>query len=159
MDLHLAGQAAIVVGGARGIGLAIAREFAAEGALVGLLDRDEQTAAAARSLGEEYGIRTLGLCADATQYAAMQDAAQSFATQLGRLDHIVFAVGIGSGKFGFPFWNLKPEDWPRVMEINVQSAVNVLHAFTPTLVKAQCRHLIADCVSRRADRIANRSAV
>ena len=51
MDMHLSGHAAVVVGGARGIGLAIAREFAAEGAHVGLVDREAQTAAAAQAMG------------------------------------------------------------------------------------------------------------
>ena len=137
MNLHLAGQAAIVVGGGAALAWPSPENSPPREALVGLLDRDEQTAAAARSLGEEFGIGTLGLCADATQYPAMQDAAQTLAKHFGRLDHVVFAVGIGSGKFGFPFWNLRPEDWPRVMEINVQSAVNVLHAFTPALVEAR----------------------
>jgi len=55
---------------------------------------------------------------------------------VGRVDHVVFAVGIGSGKFGFPFWNVPPADWARVMDVNVIGAVNVAHAFAPTLVKA-----------------------
>jgi 2-hydroxycyclohexanecarboxyl-CoA dehydrogenase len=49
---------------------------------------------------------------------------------------VVFAVAVGSGKFGFPFWNLEPADWGRVLEVNVVGAVNVAHAFAPLLVKA-----------------------
>jgi NAD(P)-dependent dehydrogenase (short-subunit alcohol dehydrogenase family) len=45
-------------------------------------------------------------------------------------------VAIGSGKFGFPFWNLEPADWGRVLEVNVIGAVNVAHAFAPALVRA-----------------------
>src|SRR5262249_40573139 len=43
----------------------------------------------------------------------------------------------GSGKFGFPFWNLEPGDWARVLEINVVGAANVAHAFAPVLVQAR----------------------
>src|SRR6202008_1858415 len=53
------------------------------------------------------------------------------------VDHVVFAVAVGSGKFGFPFWNLTPEDWPRVLTVNVMGGVNVAHAFAPTLVEAR----------------------
>lgn len=137
MNLHLGGHAAIIVGGARGIGLAIAREFAAEGARIGLIDREEQTAAAARGLGEGFNVSCEAVRADVADFAALQAAAQALTKQFGRLDHIVYAVGIGSGKFGFPFWNLSPEDWPRVMQINVQGAVNVLHAVAPILIEAR----------------------
>jgi NAD(P)-dependent dehydrogenase (short-subunit alcohol dehydrogenase family) len=56
---------------------------------------------------------------------------------IGRVDHLVFAVGVGSGKFGFPFWDLEPSDWPRVLETNVLTAVNTLHAFVPAMVEAR----------------------
>lgn len=137
MDLHLKGQTATIVGGARGIGLAIAHEFAAEGAHVALIDRDAEASAAAIAIARDLTVQTEGIQADATNFAAMAAAARTIQARFGRLDHVVFAVGIGSGKFGFPFWNLEPGDWPRVMEINVQSAVNVLHAFTPIMVQAR----------------------
>jgi NAD(P)-dependent dehydrogenase (short-subunit alcohol dehydrogenase family) len=53
---------------------------------------------------------------------------------IGHVDHVIFCVGVGSGKFGFPFWNLQPGDWARVLEINLIGAVNVAHAFAPKLI-------------------------
>ena len=141
MDLALTGQTAVIVGGARGIGLAIGREFAREGANVALVDRANDTDAAARSLAE-YRVTAEGIRADVTDYAATQGAAEKIEGRFGRIDHVVFAVGIGSGKFGFPFWNLTPADWPRVLEINVQGAVHTLHAFSPILVKARAGSLL-----------------
>src|SRR5207249_5380818 len=41
------------------------------------------------------------------------------------------------GKYGFPFWNLEPADWGRVLQVNVVGAVNVAHAFAPALVAAR----------------------
>jgi 2-hydroxycyclohexanecarboxyl-CoA dehydrogenase len=137
MDLQLVGHTAVVVGGARGIGRAIAEAFAAEGANVALTDREPVVAEAAADIASRFQVHGLGLIADATRYEAMQGAAQEIGSTLGRIDHIVFAVGIGSGKFGFPFWNLEPADWPRILEINVITAVNTAHAFAPALVKAQ----------------------
>ena len=68
MDLDLKGQCAVVAGAAQGIGRAIARAFAAEGALVALLDRDERVADAAREIGEEQHTLTLPLVADVTDF-------------------------------------------------------------------------------------------
>jgi 2-hydroxycyclohexanecarboxyl-CoA dehydrogenase len=137
MNLHLQGHTAIIVGGARGIGQAIAREFAREGANIALVDREAHVTQAGRELAAEFNVRARAFVGDVTSYDAMTQAAAQFQHELGRLDHLVYAVAIGSGKFGFPFWNLQPGDWPRVLEINVVGAVNVLHAFAPYYVKAK----------------------
>ncbi len=128
MNLDLKNQTAVIVGAARGIGLAIARAFAQEGAKVVLVDRDPVVAESAQSLANASGI-----VGDVTNF----DAMKKVAAQCQRVDHLVFAVGVGSGKFGFPYWNLEPSDWPRVMAINVQGAVNVVHAFTPNFLQAK----------------------
>src|SRR5436305_13116562 len=111
MDLGLAGQVAVVVGAARGLGHAIAAAFVAEGARVALLDVSPDVRAAAAALGGE------GWVVDVADYAAVKTAAEDVRFLLGRVDHVVFAAGIGSGKFGFPFWHLEPGDWPRVLAV------------------------------------------
>jgi NAD(P)-dependent dehydrogenase (short-subunit alcohol dehydrogenase family) len=136
MDLELRGQTAVIVGGARGIGRAIAEAFAAEGASVAVLDLDRSVLTAAGELGERHRVQALGLVADVTDLTAVRGAADTIGSKLGRIDHVVFAVGIGSGKYGFPFWNLEPSDWGRVLHVNVIGAVNVAHAFAPALVRA-----------------------
>jgi NAD(P)-dependent dehydrogenase (short-subunit alcohol dehydrogenase family) len=47
---------------------------------------------------------------------------------LGGFDHIVHAAAVGSGKFGFPFTNLGPADWPEVLRVNIMGMVHVAHA-------------------------------
>lgn len=136
MHLDLQGQTAVIVGGARGIGLAIAEEFAEEKANVALIDR-EATAATAQQLAKRHEVQAAGLVADVLDYPALQAAATAVLQQFGRIDHLVFAVAIGSGKFGFPFWNLEPSDWERVLQINVVGAAKVLHAFAPHFVQAK----------------------
>ena len=49
------------------------------------------------------------------------------------MDHLVHAAAIGSGRFGFPFTNLEPADWPRVLEVNVLGMVHVVHAIAPQM--------------------------
>ena len=73
---------------------------------------------------------SLGLVADVTDYAAVAAPSRRSA-DFGRCDHVVFAVGVGSGKFGFPFWNLEPADWEPVLRVNLIGAVNVAHACAP----------------------------
>ena len=136
MDLQLAGDVVVVTGGARGIGLAIARAFAAEGARVALVDRDAAVAAAAESLAA-FEEGSLGIEADIADFDAMTHAAGVIRERLGRVEHVAHAAAIGSRKFGFPFWNLDPGDWPKVLEVNVVGAVNVAHAFAPMMVEAR----------------------
>lgn len=122
MDLGLTGQVAVVVGSASGLGRAIADAFAAEGAHVARWD----IAATAETV------------VDATDYAAVSRAADA----RGRVDHVVYAAAVGSGKFGFPFWNLTPADWPRVVDVNLMGAVHVAHAFAPRLAEQRSGTLL-----------------
>ena len=90
MNLGLEGQAAIVAGGASGIGKAIAEAFAAEGCLVGTIDRTEHS-------GEH------ALQADVQDYAALQNTAVTFLERFGRVDHAIFAAGARLRKVWLPF--------------------------------------------------------
>lgn len=129
MNLGLQDHVAVVVGGVSGLGHAIAREFAREGCLVGVWDVSPNTHAVAGQLNAR------GWQVDVSDGAAVREAAIATTAHFGRVDHIAFAVGIGSGKFGFPFWKLEPSDWDRVLRVNLVGAVNVAHAFAPQLAE------------------------
>ena len=131
MDLGLTEQVVVVFGAARGIGAAIARAFANEGAKVAAIDRDPSVHDLTHAVSQ-----SLSLVADVTDLAAVRQVAQLVETRFGRCDHVVFAVGIGSGKFGFPFWKLEPADWEPVLKINLIGAVNVAHVFAPAMAAA-----------------------
>ena len=119
MDLQLQGKTVAVFGAANGIGRAIASGFAAEGYLVPGFDR---------AASDDPAI----VQGDVTDL----DQVRRFTTTLPRLDHVVFSVGVGSGKFGFPFWNVPPSDWARVLAVNLIGAVNVAHATAPRLIES-----------------------
>lgn len=123
MQLHLTGQTVAVLGAANGIGRAIAEGFLAEGCRVLGFDRDPKP----RPLSSPGSLQS----GDATSYAQVC----AFAEACGEVDHVVFSVGAGSGKFGFPFWNLEPADWARVLDINLIAAVNTAHAFAPQMAR------------------------
>ena len=131
MDLQLAGDVAVVFGAAQGIGHAIAAAFVREGARAVLADIAPGVVSAAEQLGQR------GEVVDVADYAAVKETAARTREAVGRVDHVVFAVGIGSGKFGFPFWNLDPSDWDRVLRVNLIGAANVAHAFAPRLAEAR----------------------
>lgn len=137
MDLGLKGAAAVVIGGANGIGWAVARAFAVEGARVGLLDRDPQVGDVASRLTAEFGAQSVGVVCDITDLESVQNATQSVLDALGGVEHVVHAAAVGSGKFGFPFLNLAPGDWSRVLDVNIQGAVNVAHTLVPVLMRGQ----------------------
>jgi len=120
MKLNLADQSVVVFGAANGIGRAIAQGFLDEGCRVHGFDR--APGAAQAGLTHFTG--------DVTRY----EEVRAFADQVASADHVIFSIGAGSGKFGFPFWNLDPADWARVLEINLIGAVNAAHAFAPKLI-------------------------
>ena len=64
----------------------------------------------ASQIGEQYPVKAKTFLADVTSFVAMRQAASEIHTSFGRADHIVFAVAIGSGKYGFPFWNLEAKE-------------------------------------------------
>src|SRR4051794_12313080 len=99
MDLNLAGTVAVVVGAARGLGKAIASAFAEEGARMLLVDCDAEVEAAARSIAGEAGD-VQSVVADATDFQAVRATAAAARERFGRVDHIVYAAAVGSGKFG-----------------------------------------------------------
>lgn len=136
MELQLSGQAAVVIGAASGIGRAIAAEFAREGALVAMVDVDPSVTEAAEEIGDSAECPPRAFVVDVTDYSAMQQLAREVRDAFGRCDHVIVAAGVGSGKFGFPFWNLDPSDWDRVLRVNILGPVHAAHAFSPAMIQA-----------------------
>ena len=130
MNLGLSDATVAVFGAASGIGAAIARAFAAEGVRLIGIDRDPRVVEFAAQFP-----RSLGLVVDVVDHAAVRGAAAEINRKFGQCEHVVYAVGCGSGKFGFPFWKLEPSDWRRVLEVNLIGAVNVSHAFAPAMAE------------------------
>jgi 2-hydroxycyclohexanecarboxyl-CoA dehydrogenase len=135
MNLKIKDHVALVVGGASGIGFAAARAFTAEEAHVALWDQNSAITDTARRLGDESGIRSIGFAVDVTDEAAVNNALERTVEALGRIDHLVHAAAIGSGRFGFPFTNLQPADWRKVLQVNIMGMVHVAHALGPHMIE------------------------
>lgn len=135
MDLGLQNQLAVIVGGARGIGLATAQVMLEEGARVELWDHAESVQASAAQLNQRFAGRVTARQVNIVDAAACQAAVQAAHEQHVCIDHLVLAAAIGSGKFGFPFTNLQPADWHRVIEVNVLGTANIGHAIGPIMMQ------------------------
>ena len=126
VELNLRENVAVIIGAAGTIGHAVASEFAAEGARIAAVDIRSP---------EQCLWGDGNLIADVTDYDAVCRAMADIRARFGRIDHVVFAAAVGSGKYGFPFWNLEPADWDRVLHVNLIGAVNAAHAVAPHLVE------------------------
>ena len=134
MDLHLRDQVAVVFGGASGIGLACAAELAREGCRIALCDVSRATEEAATKLRSECQVPVIALNVDVSRQDQIETAVDRLEAELGPVQILVHAAAVGSGKFGFPFTNLAPKDWPRVLEINILGMVNVAHVIGPRMI-------------------------
>ena len=118
------GRVALVTGGASGIGAAIARRLAAEGATVTVGDIDAE---GAEALAAEIGGRAAAL--DVTD----PDSASATIEAIGKLDVLVNNAGLD--EFGF-FADTEPQLWDRLIAVNLIGVFNVTHAALPAMQQA-----------------------
>ena len=115
-NIDLTGRCAIVTGGARGIGLAIATRLLHSGASVSLWDMDaaalEQAATELTPLGK---IHTAAV--DITRVDSVEAAAAATVAALGKLDILVNNAGIAGANA--KTWETDPAEWRRVLDINL----------------------------------------
>ena len=119
-------RVAVVTGGGRGIGAAVARRLAADGAHVAVLDR-ERTAAAAE-------IGGLDVDCDLTEPASLDAALARVRREMGAPAISVHSAGIGESA---PFVETTDEVWNRALALNVTAAFRLARALVPAMVEAR----------------------
>ena len=129
--IDLENRSAVITGGAQGIGLAIAERLLMSGASVSLWDRDEtlvkKTANTLASKGNvEYVVM------DVTNLDSVKKATNHTKNSLGSIELLICNAGIAgpSGKI----WEYPPEEWERVLSIDLTGVFNCLHAVTPLMI-------------------------
>jgi len=134
MDFGLAGCAALVAAGSRGLGRASARALAREGASVALFSRTTAAAEkAAQEIATETHARTLGFAGDTTKAPDLERAVTETIRTFGRLDVLVTNAG---GPSPGTFATVTDADWQRAFELNLMSAVRLIRAALPHLEKS-----------------------
>ena len=126
---RFANRVAVVTGGVSGIGYAIAARLAAEGARLAVWDRDE---AALAALPGRLGGPVHTAKVDVTDAEAVQRAAEATAAALGGIGILVASAGITGPNL--PVWEYPPEDWRRVIEVNLNGVFHCNRAVVPAML-------------------------
>jgi NAD(P)-dependent dehydrogenase (short-subunit alcohol dehydrogenase family) len=127
--IDLKDRCAVVTGGAAGIGLAIARRFAASGARVALWDLDGAAASAAAA---GIGAGHVGLAVDVADEASVQRAADASAAAFGRIDALVCSAGIAGPNA--TAWETSTEGWRRTIDVNLNGTFFCNRAVVKTML-------------------------
>jgi 3-oxoacyl-[acyl-carrier protein] reductase len=133
------GRVSIVTGASQGIGEAIARDLAAEGALAVLVDvqKDKLEAVAAEIAGA--GGRAATRVVDVGDTAAVEAAVASIAAAHGRIDHLVNNAGITRDTL---LMRMKEEDWDAVLRVNLKGTYNFSRAVLRTMIGAKYGRIV-----------------
>lgn len=136
MDLQLGNKRAVITGGSRGIGLAVARVLAAEGVAVALVGRDRVAAeAAAAEIAEHYGVTAIGAAGDTGEDESVRAMAQDVIDRLGPPDIVVNCAAEPAGQKAPPrAAEVTGAHLHRHMNVKVMGYLRVAQAFMPHMV-------------------------
>ena len=137
--LSLEGRVAIVTGGSRGIGAAIAAWLAEHGASVVVSGRDADRLQSAVKGMEGIGGRVLGLAADAAKREDADRLVDTAKQEFGRLDVVVNNAGITRDTL---LVRMKDDDWDRVMEVNLRGAFLMTRAAAKVMMRQKGGRII-----------------
>ena len=137
--MEATGRVAVVTGAASGMGLAIARQLAARGDRVGLLD--VQGAAALRAAEElrETGATATAVEADVTDRGAVDAAFDEVRAELGPIQIMVTSAGLDSFQ---PFTDITIESWDRILKTNLTGTFHCLQAAVPDMLAARWGRMV-----------------
>ncbi len=132
---EFAGRVAVVTGGASGVGKAIARQLAGEGARVVIADVDDEALRQAQeSLGAE-GLVVDPISVDVTRAESVDALASSVFAKFGNLHLLFNNAGVGVKEAKRPIWTIPDQDWQWTYAVNVLGVTNGIRAFVPTMLE------------------------
>jgi 2-dehydro-3-deoxy-L-rhamnonate dehydrogenase (NAD+) len=131
-QIDLKNRIAVVTGAARGIGYAVAERMLRSGAVVSIWDVDAVRLEAAKASLGHLG-RVAHVSIDLTDGDQVQEAVRTTLEELGKLDILVNNAGITGGNA--PTWELEPEIWRRVIEVNLIAPFLTCRAAIPAMIQ------------------------
>ncbi|HVZ18881.1 MAG TPA: SDR family oxidoreductase, partial [Terriglobales bacterium] len=132
-DAFLNGKVAVVTGGSRGIGAAIARNLAGLGANVVICGRSQPDLEKTASAIRDSGGKCEGHICDITELRQIEEVARGIHHRLGGVDILVNNAGVGG--FGGPLYKLDPDEWERVMNTNLRAVYYCIRSFAPMMIE------------------------
>jgi NAD(P)-dependent dehydrogenase (short-subunit alcohol dehydrogenase family) len=139
-QFDLTGRSAIITGGSKGLGLAMAEGLASAGANVMIVNRNqEEGEQAAKELAEAYGVKAVSFAADITDREKAEALAREALDQFGRIDILINSAGIN---IRGPIDEVTPEDFTKVMTVNVTGTWLCSRAVTPYMKKQNSGRII-----------------
>lgn len=135
----LQGKRVLITGGAQGIGLQMARQFAAHGCEIVIADIDDEKLAEAKATIEALHAKAWGFRVDVTNPTSIASLRQQIAAEAGPIDILVNNAGV---VFGGPFTETPIDDHFKTYEVNVLGVVAMTHAFLPDLIERPEAHLV-----------------
>ncbi len=129
----LDGKVALITGAAKGIGKCIAKAFAAEGADIAFTDLAiDDNALATKAELEALGARVMAIASNAADFESAHKAAEQVKAELGRIDILVNNAGITKDTL---MLRMTEDQWDAVINVNLKSAFNFIHAVSPMMLK------------------------
>lgn len=129
----LEGKIALITGAARGIGKAIALKYATEGANIAFTDLviDENALNTKKEL-EAFGVKVIAIASNAASFDESHTVVEQVVKEFGKLDILVNNAGIT--KDGL-MMRMSEQQWDAVINVNLKSAFNFVHAVTPVMMR------------------------
>ena len=135
--MSLKGQTALVTGGARGIGKAIALKLARLGANIAILDMSLAPDTVAEV--ETLGVKAISVEANVTKLESVEKAIEQVIATFGSLDMVVNNAGITKDNL---FLRMKPEEWELVISVNLTGAFNICKSVNKQMFKQRSGKIV-----------------
>ena len=132
--ISLKGKNALITGAGRGIGRATAIALAKEGVNVGLVGLTMSNLEKVAAELEQYDVTVSAATADVSDLEAVTHAVEHIKSDLGSIDILV--NNAGTAKFG-GFLDLSPEEWEKIIRVNLMGVYNVTRAVLPDMIERQ----------------------
>jgi 2-hydroxycyclohexanecarboxyl-CoA dehydrogenase len=138
--MGLQGMNAVVTGGAQGIGRAIALRLARDGANIGILDLQKETAEKTADEIRGLGVKAIAIQCDATDYAQVKESVARVHKEYGSIDILINNAGIDMAG---QFVDTEPSQWDKMLNVNYRSFLIASHICIPYMIENKRGNIVS----------------